>query len=114
MSRDPARDLPILTDVVELHATGSFPKQERAPEPEAPYAAGLLSSGAAGFASRLGAASTGIVVMYVGGLLQLAVLTGGLGRAAVLGVLPFVALDLVKAVVAALVAPTRAAGQARA
>ena len=52
--------------------------------------------------------------MYVGGLLQLAVLTGGLGRAAVLGVLPFVALDLVKAVVAALVAPTRAAGQARA
>jgi biotin transport system substrate-specific component len=80
--------------------------------PFAAYAAGLLASGAAGFASRLGAASAGILVMYAGGLLQLAVLTGGLGRAAVLGVLPFVALDLVKAVVAALVAPTRAAGQA--
>ena len=43
MNRDPARDLPILTDVVELHATGSFPKPDRVPEPEAPYAAGLLS-----------------------------------------------------------------------
>ena len=43
MSRDSARELPILTDVVELHATGSFPKQERTPEPESPYAAGLLS-----------------------------------------------------------------------
>ena len=29
MSRDSARELPILTDVVELHATGSFPKPER-------------------------------------------------------------------------------------
>jgi hypothetical protein len=43
MSHDPVRDLPILTDVVELHATGSFPKPEHPAEPEAPYAAGLLS-----------------------------------------------------------------------
>ncbi|MGH8197637.1 MAG: hypothetical protein ACRETI_05670 [Steroidobacteraceae bacterium] len=43
MSRDSARDLPILTDVVELHATGSFPKPERAPDAEAPFASGLLS-----------------------------------------------------------------------
>ena len=43
MSRDSARELPILTDVVELHATGSFPKPERAPAPESPYASGLLS-----------------------------------------------------------------------
>jgi hypothetical protein len=43
MSRDSARELPILTDVVELHATGSFPKPERAEAPESPYAAGLLS-----------------------------------------------------------------------
>ena len=35
MSRDSPRELPILTDVVELHATGNFPKPERA-EPEAP------------------------------------------------------------------------------
>ena len=26
MSRDASRELPILTDVVELHATGSFPE----------------------------------------------------------------------------------------
>lgn len=43
MSRDSARELPILTDVVELHATGSFPKAERTPEPESAYAGGLLS-----------------------------------------------------------------------
>ena len=43
MSRDSARDLPILTDVVELHATGSFPKPERAAVLESPYAGGLLS-----------------------------------------------------------------------
>jgi len=43
VSRDPARDLPILTDVVELHATGSFPQPDRVPEPKAPYASGLLS-----------------------------------------------------------------------
>lgn len=44
MSRDPGRDLPILTDVVELHATGSFPQAEPAPaEPASPYAAGLLT-----------------------------------------------------------------------
>jgi hypothetical protein len=43
VSRDPARDLPILTDVVELHATGSFPQPERVPEPQGAYAGGLLS-----------------------------------------------------------------------
>ncbi len=43
MSRDTRRDLPILTDVVELHATGDFPRPERAPEPSAAYASGLLS-----------------------------------------------------------------------
>ena len=45
MSRDASRELPILTDVVELHATGSFPKPERAPEAEGETAlsAGLLS-----------------------------------------------------------------------
>jgi hypothetical protein len=43
MSRDAPRELPILTDVVELHATGSFPKSEREPEPETAFASGLLS-----------------------------------------------------------------------
>jgi hypothetical protein len=43
MSRDSARELPILTDVVELHATGSFPKSERPAESETPFASGLLT-----------------------------------------------------------------------
>ena len=43
MSRDTPRELPILTDVVELHATGSFPKAERAPEAEPVLAGGLLT-----------------------------------------------------------------------
>jgi hypothetical protein len=43
MSRDSAREIPILTDVVELHATGSFPKPERPPEAGTEYASGLLS-----------------------------------------------------------------------
>ena len=44
MSRNGERDLPILTDVVELHATGSFPKPQHAPEPSTPYSSGLLSA----------------------------------------------------------------------
>jgi hypothetical protein len=44
LNRDAGRDLPILTDVVELHATGSFPKPEAAPgQPTPPYASGLLT-----------------------------------------------------------------------
>ncbi|MGQ0428349.1 MAG: hypothetical protein ACT4UQ_00205 [Gammaproteobacteria bacterium] len=43
MSRDRKRDLPILTDVVELHATGNFPKAEPAAESASPFAGGLLS-----------------------------------------------------------------------
>lgn len=43
MKRDAPRELPILTDVVELHATGSFPRPEPPPEPASPFASGLLS-----------------------------------------------------------------------
>ena len=43
MSRDAPRELPILTDVVELHATGSFPKPEREPEARPVLAGGLLT-----------------------------------------------------------------------
>ena len=48
MSRDAPRELPILTDVVELHATGSFPKPERAPEAEPALAGGRLGLPARG------------------------------------------------------------------
>jgi biotin transporter BioY len=44
-------------------------------------------------------------VLYAGGLAQLAVLTGSIGRAAALGAMPFIALDLVKSGFAAVLAP---------
>lgn len=43
MNREAAREPPILTDIVELHATGSFPRPPRLLEPAGRYAAGLLS-----------------------------------------------------------------------
>ena len=43
MNRDATDDLPILTDVVELHATGSFPRPDHIEDSAHPYASGLLS-----------------------------------------------------------------------
>jgi biotin transport system substrate-specific component len=81
--------------------------------PAAAVVAGALGwrpndQGAVGFARRVAAAAVGILVLYVGGVAQLAVLTGSLGRAVELGVPPFVAFDAGKAVVAAAVAGTLA------
>jgi biotin transport system substrate-specific component len=60
--------------------------------------------GAIVFGRRVIAAAAGIAVLYVGGVAQLAVLTGDIGRAVQLGVWPFVAFDLLKAIVAAALA----------
>ena len=56
---------------------------------------------------RFVAAVAGIGLLYLGGVAQLSVLTGDFPSAVRLGVLPFIALDAVKAVVAALLAPRR-------
>jgi biotin transport system substrate-specific component len=69
--------------------------------PLAAAVAGWLGAGREKFGARLIAAVAGIVALYVGGLAQLAVITGSLASAAVIGILPFVAADLVKAIVAA-------------
>jgi biotin transport system substrate-specific component len=61
-----------------------------------------------GFGQRMLAAAAGILVLYAGGVAQLAVLTGNLTRAVELGVPPFVAFDALKAVVAAALAGTLA------
>ncbi|HWJ22342.1 MAG TPA: biotin transporter BioY [Gemmatimonadaceae bacterium] len=76
--------------------------------PFAAFAAGWLGERATSFVARAAAAAAGILVLYVGGLAQLTLLTGSLEHAALLGVLPFAALDAVKALVAALVSPSRA------
>jgi hypothetical protein len=46
VNRDAIDELPILTDIVELHATGSFPRPERIEDSAGPYASGLLSEDA--------------------------------------------------------------------
>jgi biotin transport system substrate-specific component len=55
-------------------------------------------------ARRALAAAAGILVLYLGGVAQLAVLTGDLGRAVAIGIPPFVAFDALKAIGAAALA----------
>jgi biotin transport system substrate-specific component len=69
--------------------------------PLAAGVAGWLGAGRERFGSRLVAAVAGMLVLYVGGLAQLVVITGSFAAATVIGVLPFAAADLVKAIVAA-------------
>jgi biotin transport system substrate-specific component len=75
--------------------------------PIAAAVAGKLGAGKSSYATRALAAMAGILMLYLGGLAQLAVLSGSLARAAVLGVIPFVAADAVKALVAAALSGTR-------
>jgi biotin transport system substrate-specific component len=75
--------------------------------PAAAAVAGWLGAGRERFAARLVAAIAGMLVLYVGGLAQLTIITGSLTAAAVQGVLPFVAADLLKAIVAAAVSGRR-------
>jgi biotin transport system substrate-specific component len=71
--------------------------------PVAAAVAGWLGAGKPSVVTRALAAMAGILVLYLGGLAQLVVLSGSIGTAAVQGVLPFVAADAVKALVAAAV-----------
>jgi biotin transport system substrate-specific component len=75
--------------------------------PVAAAVAGRLGAGQPAFAARALAAMAGILVIYLGGLAQLAVISGSLASAAVLGVLPFVAADAVKSLAAAAVSGPR-------
>jgi biotin transport system substrate-specific component len=69
--------------------------------PVAAAVTGWLGAGRERFGTRLLAAVAGIAVIYAGGLSQLSIITGSVTTAALLGVLPFVAADLLKAIVAA-------------
>ena len=72
--------------------------------PFAAYIAGVVAIRNPTLLGRWAAAMAGMVAIFVGGLSQLAVLTGSVREAIVLGVTPFAMLDVVKAFVAALVA----------
>jgi biotin transport system substrate-specific component len=75
--------------------------------PLAAAVAGWLGAGRDRFATRSLAAVAGMATLYLGGLAQLLVLTGSLATAAVMGVLPFAAADLVKSIVAGAVSGPR-------
>lgn len=75
--------------------------------PVAAAVAGRLGAAKTSFVARALAAEAGILVLYLGGLTQLAVISGSLATAALLGVAPFVAIDAVKALVASGLAGVR-------
>lgn len=73
--------------------------------PVAAWTVAIIAERADSFPRRLLGTLAGMAVIYAGGLAQLAVLTGSLATSALLGAAPFAALDLVKCLVAAAVAP---------
>ncbi len=75
--------------------------------PAAAYVAGALAARWPSLAGRAAAAVLGMVVLFAGGIAQLTVLTGSATRALALGVTPFAALDIVKALLAAGLATRR-------
>ena len=75
--------------------------------PVAAAVAGRFGAGRPSYGTRALAAAAGVLVLYLGGLAQLAVISGSLAHAALLGVVPFVAADAVKALAAAALSGTR-------
>jgi biotin transport system substrate-specific component len=75
--------------------------------PAAAYVAGYVATRRPTLTGRWAAALLGMVLIFVGGIAQLAILNGSLARAVMLGVTPFALLDIVKAFLAALVARPR-------
>ena len=77
--------------------------------PAAAYVAGALTQRSLSFAGRWLAGVAGIAVIYLGGIAQLFLLSGGIVRAVQLGVIPFAAVDVVKAFIAAAITAPRMA-----
>jgi len=75
--------------------------------PVAAFVAGFVAARKPTLLGRWVAAMLGMVVIFVGGLSQLTILTGSVRQAIALGITPFAALDVVKALVAALIARPR-------
>lgn len=73
------------------------------------YAAGWIARRRATLGWRILAAAAGIAVLHIGGIAQLALFTGSVERAFVVGSLPFLAMDAVKAALAAALSLNRSA-----
>jgi len=67
--------------------------------------AGLVSRRMPRLGGRVLASALGILALHIGGVAQLTLLTGDLGRAVWLGSLPFLAPDAVKAVLGGVLSP---------
>ena len=75
--------------------------------PFAAFAVGHVARRFPKFLGRWAAAMLGMVVIFVGGLSQLAILTGSGAQAIAFGITPFAAFDILKALVAAAIARPR-------
>ena len=76
--------------------------------PLAAFVAGTIAARSDNVFWRWMAACAGIAMIFVGGLAQLTLIEGNLSRAVAAGLTPFAALDIVKALVAALLSGRRA------
>ena len=75
--------------------------------PVAAFVVGWLGDRARSYGGRAAAATVGMLVILAGGLAQLTLLTGSASAALAAGVHPFVAVDFLKALLAAAIAPRR-------
>lgn len=76
--------------------------------PIAAFAAGAVARRFPAFAGRVFAGAIGMSLIHIGGIAQLTILTGSITRAVILGSLPFLAMDLVKALLAGALSRGRA------
>jgi biotin transport system substrate-specific component len=75
--------------------------------PVAAWVTGRVSERWGSFPGRVLAAAAGIAMLHLGGIAQLLALTGSAARALALGSAPFLAFDVLKAVVAGGLSPRR-------
>lgn len=75
--------------------------------PFAAFAAGYVAQRFPKLAGRWAGAMLGMIVIFVGGITQLLIITGNIAQALALGITPFAAFDILKALVAAAVARPR-------
>ena len=75
--------------------------------PFAAFVAGYVSARRPSLAGRWVAAMLAMVVIFIGGLTQLSLYLGGVSQAVAAGITPFALLDIVKALIAALIARPR-------
>lgn len=75
--------------------------------PIAAFAAGAVAKRYPSFLGRIVAAALGFALIHIGGIAQLTILTGSVVSAVIAGSLPFLAMDLVKVLLAGILSRGR-------